>query len=656
MLRSLTQLRRRGPSLHRHYQRIPGVECEPAPPPGEGNELGLIPTIVFVISTLLFALTGLACVLSGPTPADEAAGVKVDAGAHCLRVQRHPTHVVAELPLGAPARTTEALVRFDRVVGADERTLRVFSSRAIESAALACDGVTSVCTDVLILSAGDVAATPRRSIVRFDHIVPAVEDAAYGLAMHYMQLEAELFLQRGHAYWLTANHLCWAERAGAAEAEEGDLVASVSAEGALTTTLEHMGNLEGVAVAPELQNGECAANGLEQVDVFPSIGSYESGYLGITDQNMYDDGQPQMLTARRTVVELGVLCASSLARHARHYALYLVDCVQISGCRSAPSFPFRRAATASMFLHVDTAGAANLRFSEVGLLKLVPGAAEHDYAVGLAVGKLVLMLLAAATLWIRADRVTASAHWLYKHCTALANGRCDIVTPAVTPLWEDAILGLLCTGSRLGMATWRYTHLGDDSQSRVALVEMLASILSAVHWFARWWLISPNLLRLTVYGERDDRGPLTRLGGSSAIIDAAMAVLLIYAQPPLLRSKGSFDETARLLMGMLIVLVAAQRVWFSSACCAVLFESGERGITASNSSFQLALLLSVVYWCAQSAALGLAVADLVATPLAYGLARTLTGSVEVLSLGVFMVLYGLGLPRLSRTAVKLVES
>ena len=42
--------------------------------------------------------------------------------------------------------------------------------------------------------------------------------------------------------------------------------------------------------------------------------------------------------------------------------------------------------------------------------------------------------------------------------------------------------------------------------------------------------------------------------------------------------------------------------------------------------------------------------------LACRLARTLTGSVEVLSLGVFMVLYGLGLPRLSRTAVKLVES
>ena len=49
------------------------------------------------------------------------------------------------------------------------------------------------------------------------------------------------------------------------------------------------------------------------------------------------------------------------------------------------------------------------------------------------------------------------------------------------------------------------------------------------------------------------------------------------------------------------------------------------------------------------------VADLVATPLAYGLARTLTGSVELLSLGVFMTLLGLGLPRLARTAVKLVE-
>ena len=128
-----------------------------------------------------------------------------------------------------------------------------------------------------------------------------------------------------------------------------------------------------VTVPAALQNGECAASGLEQVDVFPGIGSHEASYLGITDLKMYDDGQPEMLTARRTVVELGVLCASSLARHARHYALWLVDCVQVSGCRSAPSFAFRRAATTSMYLQIGATGSALLRFREVELLKLVQG-------------------------------------------------------------------------------------------------------------------------------------------------------------------------------------------------------------------------------------------------------------------------------------------
>jgi hypothetical protein len=62
-----------------------------------------------------------------------------------------------------------------------------------------------------------------------------------------------------------------------------------------------------------------------------------------------------------------------------------------------------------------------------------------------------------------------------------------------------------------------------------------------------------------------------------------------------------------------------------------------------------------VFWLAQSCALAVGVADLVATPLAYGLARTLTGSVEALALGVYMLLVGLGLPRLTATAVKLVR-
>ena len=634
------------------------TECEPSPALANGRELGRVPTSVFFAATALYTLVGCACIYLPPRPATEAAGVPMPPEAVCLRVQRKATHIVVELALGAPPRTTKALVRFDRVVApasSGASTLRVFSSRAIESAALSCDGVSSVCTDVLILARGDVSATPRRAVVKFDHVVPAVEEASYGVAMYHLQLEAELLLQRGKAYWLTANHLCWIDKEGDVEAEEGDLVANVTELGALATTLEDMGNLEGITVPPELQNGECAASGLEQVDVFPGIAAHEASYLGITDLKMYDDGKPKMLTERRHVVELGVLCASSLARHARHYALWLVDCVQTGGCRSAPSLPFRRAATSSIYMHVSTAGPTLLRFSEVALLKLVPGLSDAEYAVWLAIGKLALMLLAAATLWIRADRVTASAHWLFKHCISLANGRCDAVAPAVTPFWEDAALGLLCTGARIGVAAWRLSYLSQDAQTRVGVVELVAGGMSAVHWFARWFLLQPSLWRMAVHGERDDRGPLTRLGGSSAIIDAAMAVLLLYAQPPLLRSEGNFDETARLLMGMLVVLVAAQRVWYSAACCGVIFEAGDRGVTPSNASFQLVLLLSTGFWLAQSCALAVGVADLVSTPLAYGLARTLTGSVEALALGVYMLLVGLGLPRLTATAVKLVR-
>ena len=89
----------------------------------------------------------------------------------------------------------------------------------------------------------------------------------------------------------------------------------------------------------------------------------------------------------------------------------------------------------------------------------------------------------------------------------------------------------------------------------------------------------------------------------------------------------------------------------------MLYESGVEGLTVPDRTgwMQLALAASVVYWWAQSAALAVSVADLVATPMGYGLARTLVGRIELLALGRFATLLGLGLPRLMRTAAKLVR-
>ena len=218
----------------------------------------------------------------------------------------------------------------------------------MESAALECDGTSSYCTDAITLSAVGEGAEGSRAIVRFEHVVPAVEESRYGVAHYHMLLEGELFLQRGTAYCSTPNHLCWAGMDGIApqQMEAGDLAATAdAADGTLTTTLSALATVDGLSVPSPMRDGTCAASGLDAVHLFPAIASHEATYLGISDLKMYDDGQPEALDGRREVVQLGVLCVASLAEHARHYALWLVDCVSLHACRSTPSVAFRRAAS-----------------------------------------------------------------------------------------------------------------------------------------------------------------------------------------------------------------------------------------------------------------------------------------------------------------------
>ena len=117
---------------------------------------------------------------------------------------------------------------------------------------------------------------------------------------------------------------------------------------------------------------------------------------------------------------------------------------------------------------------------------------------------------------------------------------------AVTPLWEDALLGLACTVARLTVAIIRLEHLWDDGQGRVALVEIGASLLSlATHCRA---LVGHPADAVAHGGARRARRARRAhaVGGSSAVIDAASAVLLLYAEPAAAALQGRLrrDGTA----------------------------------------------------------------------------------------------------------------
>ena len=95
------------------------------------------------------------------------------------------------------------------------------------------------------------------------------------------------------------------------------------------------------------------------------------------------------------------------------------------------------------------------------------------------------------------------------------------------------------------MAVWRIDTLQHDNQSRAAVFQLVAGGLSLLQWFTRYFIL-----------QRQCESPLTKLGGSTAMIDAATAVMLAFSEPPLLVSSlGRFDPTARLLTAMLLTIV-----------------------------------------------------------------------------------------------------
>ena len=362
---------------------------------------------------------------------------------------------------------------------------------------------------------------------------------------------------------------------------------------------------------------------------------------------------PAAIGERRLVVELGYTCAGAVSWLAHARSLYLLDCVTFQACRSDPALPWRRVAASAMRAHYS-AGAALLWFEHLSELEDLPGLESDPDIVAVGVLKLALITLVAATIWIRSDRASSTGHWLYRHCVEripLVKGGPS--APSVHPVnvIEDCLLGLACVLARATLVWWRFETLLEVAQTRVACLEVTAAALSLAHWVARHWLIQPTVLAIKA---NTDDGATWRLGGSSAIVDGSMAVMLVYTSAPLLVSDGGFDLTARLLTGVLVVIIALQRVMYACACCAVLLGAVWSGMHSADWSMCVLLALSVLMWLLQATAIAAATADLAATPMAVGLTRALLGSQQVVAVNVLCTLHALGIPQMLKGATALL--
>jgi hypothetical protein len=202
--------------------------------------------------------------------------------------------------------------------------------------------------------------------------------------------------------------------------------------------------------------------------------------------------------------------------------------------------------------------------------------------------------------------------------------------------------------------------LAHDNQERAAWIQFVGAGVSLASWVLRFWVIkSPDddakLKNDKKYRPMAANSPLMLLGGSMATIDASTAVLMAFSEPPLLLSTVSrFDNTARLLTGLLVSLVALHRCLFSCACVAITLEAGQQGRLTFTSTYENILWSAACMWLYQAIGLAVLLVDLVATPMAFALGRDVAGGhVTVRTTTIFLVLVGFSIPKLMTTCVEL---
>ena len=610
---------------------------------------------------MVFLLVGVTMTLLPPRARDVVADEAIPDDVKCYRVIRKADYVTVEYAIGGPVRRVQVLLRLDRVVDDDQNSVRIFSERVIESRSLQCDSSNSSCFDTVLLTDGPPNEPLHLVGLQFEYTNPTVEYEKADVARYRLRLAGEMYAARGYRYYLSNTHLCVSRDVGKTPSDtDKALRGTVNGYGYVQTNVTSLAgmptDLFGQSAVYQAYHGSDCVGALGTIAVFPHYAGSETLYLSIEDPTIYEQ-EPTLVIERREIVELGYTCASTLDRYERGFNLYDFDCNnRYSHCQQGPSLPFRRVATYGIRAHYTTTGEAYYWFKEDPSLRTLPGLANSREAILFAIVKLFMLILAAAVMWVRSDRVTSASHWLYRHCIRMANCQHIPVTSSDTSVIEDAALGLTACAARAAVSLWRWTSLRAEDQTRVCVSELVGAGVSLASWVIRFWIIEPNLISL-IDGKPDGRGPLTRLGGSMAIVDASCAVLLAFAEPPLhLSNVSRFDDTARLLSGLVISLVTLQRCLFATACNAVMLEAHQFGRVASSEGYVFLVTLAVFMWIVQIVSVAVALADLVASPMAYMITRGVIGNDVSVGVAMFMALVCVSLPRLMHTSVKLIET
>ena len=640
-------------------------------------------SISFLATVLIAILSGVTTLLWAPRDdvAFEGLNTRLSKANHnvtCLRAARRADYAVVFVGLGSPSQYLKLLLRLDqtRASASTEPVMTVFSERMHKSTTMNCTpfdpprNYEAQCEDVAMVFKGSRSQRFVRTRFTFanDHV-----EYSYHNRAALLNLDGSLYLRHGTTYWLTTTHLCFAPIADADNVEtvvasDGVLPVHIDTDGTLRSEIEKLVDFKpDLPVVEAYQGSECSGPGFfdEGVRLFPADAASERiTWLSLSDTFLYEYGNP-VLKKRRDVVEIGKMCANVRPDLAHVNNLYRLDCAIIdpTWCQENPSMPFRRIATSRMRIDLrrDESGGV-LRASKSGALTLIPFLASYNEGLWLAIGRLVIMLLTAAVVFVRGSQNASSSRYMFSHVldTILCRDLKPEVQSPVNLRWAmqhnlseivvDASITAVALLSRILVYAYSVQPLISDQLSHVVVFEATGIAASALHFTLRYAVLKWDLAH---------EAPLTKLGGPMSICDVSSAVLLAFAETPLLTNdEGRFPAVGRLLIGILTSISVLTRCFFAAPMCAVLANTvtNDKIAYADLKGYQSVLVAGAVLWVVQGA---VACANLCAVfigPATYALVRTTVGDAPlVVPYCLFFGLLCAGLPTVTKVALRTLE-
>jgi len=607
----------------------------------------------FLVALTCLLVTGVVTLAYAPRADADFAGLSADAA--CLRVSRHADYTVVYMDVGSPMQRVKLLLDLETVAWPGGGSLSITSSRLHKSLTMACGDLeppvaySQLCHDLALVAPNGSASD--QSLVH-TWFTFQNDQAAYaeGQPASIAGLGGTFRLTMGETYWLTTTHLCFAPVAD----EPHDGRAGLWFEVLNNTLVAAQDDL--LKYDPSLAFDERCNDVLENTPVrlFPAEATNEASvWLTLSGRFLYEYGS-SVLERRRRVVEAGKKCSGVLEELVHQRDIYHSDCgLGLGVCQDLPSVPFRRVSTRRLRIDLYPNGQGVLVAEHTKALEGV----KQSYSDSLrsAVLRLLVLLLTAAVVFVRGSQNATSARWQLTNVIDALRCRhaySDDITPEnaisrynIVDAITDALISVGAWGSRLAVLVYGAATFVDDGQEVAVGFQILGQCCSLVHFLLRQPLV------LDINWKREV--PVSTLGGPMSIIDVTSAVLMLFADAPLLGNDGSrFAAIGRLLIALLISLSVGTRICFSVAMLSTMARSATNGNRKDLRCHKAVLWIATALWLLQAVATAGSLALLFVNPAANSLARSQTGPTNVIKYAIFTGLICTSLPTFTKVSLR----